>query len=106
GVRRVASGHRPLVRELAVAVLGERRTGPEVLPEPLVGAAVLLAERPRADAELGQVARLEERGARVRREPAEDVRAEHRGDHGAIPAARLAGDPAMLAGRHRAVPRV
>ena len=42
----------------------------------------------------------------MRREPAPEVRAEHRRHHGAVAAARLARDAAVLARGHRSVARV
>ena len=64
----------------------------KVRPELLVRAAVLVAQRARHLREFGQVARLEERVAGVGGEAAEQVRAQHRGDHGPVAAAALAGD--------------
>ena len=76
-----------------VALLRERRPRAEVLPEALERAFVLVAERARGAGELGQVARLEERVAGVRRQPAEEVGPEHRRDHRAVAAARLPAIP-------------
>src|SRR6185437_8831627 len=77
-----------------------------ILPELLVRALVLVPERARRVAELRQVAELEQRVAGVRRQPAEDVRPQHRYDHRAVAAARLAGQPAMARLGERPVPGV
>ena len=57
-------------------------------------------------AELRQVAELEQRVAGVGREPAEHVGPQHRHDHRAVAAARLAGDPAVRRLGERPVARV
>jgi hypothetical protein len=88
---------------MAVTVLGHRGPAPEVLPEVLEGPVVLVAEHPRRLPELGEVARLEERVTGVRREPAPEIRAQHRHDHRAVAAAGLALDPAMIPVGDRAV---
>src|ERR671936_2641285 len=94
-VSRVAGGHAPGVQERVVGLARERRPRAEVGPEPLVGAVVVVAERPRGVAEVGEVADLEERVARVRRERAEAVGPEHGRDHRAVAAARVAHHPAV-----------
>ena len=63
-------------------------------------------ERARGLRELGQVADLEQRVARVGGERAEHVGAQHRHDHRPVAAGRLAGQPAVVAVRGRRVVRV
>ena len=89
-----------------VGVLRERRPRAEVLPEALERAVVVVAQRAHRLAELRQVAHLEERVAGVRGQPAEDVGPQHRVDHRAVAAARLAADPAVRGLGHRPVVRV
>ena len=106
GVGRVARGHAPVVQQVAVAVLRERRPAPEVLPEGVERALVVVAERADRLAELRQVAGLEERVAGVRGEPAPEVGTEHRHHHRAVPAARLPLDPPVVPVGDRAIPLV
>ena len=103
GVRRVTRGHAPVVQKVSIGVLRHRGTAPEVPPEVLERAVVLVAERPCALAELREIARLEQPVAGVRRQSAPQVRPEHRHDHRAVAAARLPLDPAVLALRKRPI---
>ena len=89
-----------------VGLLRERRPGAQVLPEPVEGAVVLVAQRACGGTEVRQVAGLEKRVARVRGEAAEEVGAQHRRHHRAVAAARLPGDPAVPGVGARAVARV
>ena len=57
-----------------------------------------VAQSSRRLGELGLVARFEQGVTGVRREPAEDVGAEHRHDHRAVSAARLAGQAPVRRG--------
>jgi hypothetical protein len=60
GLSRVAGGHRPGAEQGAVGVLGHGRPGGEVGEEPLVGAAVVVAQGPGRLGEVGLVAVLEQ----------------------------------------------
>ena len=79
---------------------------PEVLPEALERPVVVVAQRADRPAEVGQVAHLEQRVPGVGGQSAEQVGPEHRGDHGAVAAARFARDAAVVAVGERPVLRV
>jgi hypothetical protein len=57
-----------------IRILGHRRSRPEVLPEALVGALVLVAEGAGGLAKLRQIAVLEEGVPRVGGEATEEIR--------------------------------
>src|SRR5207247_8586149 len=87
-VGRIAGGHAPVVQEVVVAVLRERRTAVEVLPEALEGTVVMVAQRSYRAAELRQVTHLEERVPGVCGEASEAERHQHRGDQYTCTSAR------------------
>ena len=75
--------------------LGERcRAAAELLEEALDRALVRVAQPPRREPEERADRDIEEAAAGVAREAGEEVGPEHRGDRGAVAAARLACDPA------------
>src|SRR5207245_1071723 len=70
------------------------------------GAVILVAKRSNRLWEEVRVRHLEEGVAGVRRQAAEQIRPQHRCDHGAISATRLAGDAAVTRLRQRSIPGV
>lgn len=69
----------------------------------LLDVAVIRSQQPHGLGELGHVAVLVERVTGMGRQGPEQVRAQHRRDHGAEPTARLATDGTVRRARHGAV---
>src|SRR5207302_11516474 len=103
---RVAGRHAPVVEKITVALPGEGGAAPEVLPELIEGAMVVVAERAYRLWKRLRVRHLEERIARVGCQPAEQVRTQHGRDHRAVSPTRLPGDAPMTRLRQRAIASV
>jgi hypothetical protein len=90
---------------MLIGRLGERGPGPEIDP-PSLDVTVVVAQVAHRLAEFSQVAQLVQRVPGMTGESPEQVRAQHRRDHGAEPAGGLAADRPVRPVGQRPVARV